>query len=391
MKPPLIVAILLITLAIAGVLIISPSDPGTVGSRPEPSDSASVASAEESSTINPPSQASHDDASAIAPGRVFRCTVESLDRARLLDDGDELTMEERAQRDEERFDAFVERLSVSGDLNHRLTVGLLQAGKASPLAIETLAPLLTSMPENELVHWRLLEACDVRPTHPVCENGRAEARSIAVLGSNGEMWAKIAYFRAKHGDRDGALQALRNAASADEIRDFWGHEVALMFDSLSIEADYAVPERLVAAIGVSAALIGADYNLVRECQNHGADLPAWREACIAYGARKEQEGETLIGRGIGISLQAAMYTLNGDEAAADEVRRRELPVMDMFRDPINRDGEVLLMTDDSIALAWLEHLRTYGELSARGFLRTEVERVSRIPGYDPCPPREPRM
>lgn len=147
-------------------------------------------------------------------------------------------------------------------------------------------------------------------------------------------------------------------------------------------------QRLIAAIGVSAIIQRPGIHLINACRTYAADSQAWADACIAYGQRRERDSQSLIGRGIGIGLQAAIHTLLGDDDAAAAVQNRETPVMEMFRDPVARDGEVLLMSDESIALEWLQHLQVYGELSAREFLRSEVHRVSKIPGYDPCPPRE---
>ena len=390
MKPPIIIVA---ALALAGAILLYGGDrrpPQTVESERNEALAANTDEANPDSNgveSTPPNINKTSQTPQL--GQVFRCTVESVDPVAELSAEDSLTMEDETQRNEARHEQFMQRLALSGDLNHQLTLGLLQSGESSPLTIETFAPLLSTMPENEVLHWRLLEACDVRPTHPICSDDRAEARVIAALGSNGELWAKIAYFRAKRGDQHGALEALRNAASADEMRDLWGAEVGLIFDSLAIEPDYTTSQRLIVAIGISAALLIPHTKLILECRKYGESSAVWRDACIAYGARRERDAETFIGRGIGQGLQMAMHELAGDEAAVAATKAREIPVMEMMRGPAMRDGEILLMADESVAIAWLQRLRVYGEISAREFLKSEVERVSKIPGYDPCPPVEP--
>ena len=111
----------------------------------------------------------------------------------------------------------------------------------------------------------------------------------------------------------------------------------------------------------------------------GAGL-AWHTAM-----RKEQQATTVISRSIGISLQQVMHQVAGDEEAAQEARAKNDTLTDALADPKRSDAEVLLASDESIALEWVQRMTVYGEREARTFLEDEVLRLSQVPGFDPCP------
>ncbi len=318
-------------------------------------------------------------------GRTFRCSVADFARERSGSD------EEQIERAQSRLYELTEALAASGDFEHRLTAGILKVNTDRPDAIDDFEELLTSMPEDPVLHWRLLDACDVRQTHPLCQSGEAEARVIRVLGSNGESWAKVAHYRIKRGDEAGGLEALYNASSAAQFNDHWSAEVALLFRGLAIDTNQAVPARLVEAIGYVAAFPAPELGLVNQCRLRATDDQDWQRACLAYARRKESDARTLIGRGIGIGLQRAVYAATGQPEKADAALAREEPIMTALRDPLMRDAEGLIAYDETIAIGWLQQLTTYGEFAAQEYLRSEVERVGRIPGYSPCPTHGTRM
>ena len=320
-----------------------------------------------------------------AVGRVFRCYP-----AEAAGESSE-SVEEQMERERARYFGLIDGLAASGDFEHELTAGILKANGNLPDAIDDLEKLLVIMPDNPVLHWRLLDACDVRPSHPLCRSGNAETRVIRVLGSNGEAWAKIAHYRIKRGDDAGGLEALYNASSAAQFNDFWSAEVVLLFRALAIDANQTVPKRLSEAIGYVAAFSAPELQLINQCRTRVPHSPDWSRACLSFAERKEADARTTIGKGIGIGLQRAIYIETGQPEKAAAVLAREKPVIEALRDPLVRDGEILISYDESIALGWLQQLSTYGEFAAREYLKAEVERVSQIPGYDPCPQQSAPM
>ena len=324
---------------------------------------------------------------ATTAGRAFDCSIEDF-----ADSRDEtLSDEEQLAREQAKFYALIDRLAESTDLDHRLMAGILKVNGDFPDAIDEFERLLPAMPEHPILHWRLLDACAVRPTHPLCADGEAERRTISILGANGEAWAKIAPYRLRRGDERGALEALGNAATAAEFEDYWSAETALLFGSLASGPNSGITDRLLEAIGYTAAFPMPQLSLIQQCRSRAGSSPDWYRVCLAYGQRKETDTQTLLGKGIGVGLQRALYELIGDTQNAQAAEARAGPVEYSLRDPQLRDGEVLLAYDESIALAWLQHMVVYGQLSAQDFLKAEVDRVRRIPGYDPCPEPVPQM
>ena len=318
-------------------------------------------------------------------GRTFKCSIADFAQEQAGSD------EEQIERAQSRLHELTESLAASSDFEHRLTAGILKVNTDRPDAIDDFEELLITMPEDPVLHWRLLDACDVRQTHPLCQSGEAEARVIRVLGSNGEAWAKVAHYRIKRGDEAGGLEALYNASSAAQFNDHWSAEVALLFRGLAIDTNQAVPARLVEAVGYVAAFPAPELGLVNQCRLRATESQDWQRACLAYARRKESDARTMIGKGIGIGLQRAVFAATGQPEEAEAALAREEPIMTALRDPLMRDGEILIAYDETIAIGWLQQLTTYGEFAAQEFLRSEVERVGRIPGYAPCPTDGARM
>lgn len=310
--------------------------------------------------------------------RRFDCSIEDFSATSAADDED-------ASAAEEKYGVLIEQLAASSDLERRLAAALLKTASDYPDAIDDLAALMVELPDHPLLHWHLLDACAVRPTHPLCRSGQAETRVIRYLGHNGEAWAKVAYHRLRQNDIEGGIEALSNASAAAEFGDYWSAEVELVFRALEGQDNAKIPSRLIESIGYVSAFPARYLRLTAACPLAAADSPTWFDVCIAYAERKEIDADSLLGRSIGIGLQRAVHAARGnaDEAAAAEERNREH--IDVLSDSTMRDGEVLLAADESVGLEWLQRLSVYGQLAANDYLRQEVERLSAMPSYNPCP------
>ena len=260
---------LLLVLGSAMLLQFNSDGPGdrVEAAAPGIGDTATRADAGAVSPVDRAATGRNDSGSNEAAQRAFGCSL-----ADFAEESTE-TDEERIERDQREFYALIDSLSLSTDLEHRLAAAVLKVNDGLPDAIEELDGLLVTMPENPVLHWRLLDACDVRKTYPLCESGAAEAHVIRVLGANGEAWAKIAYYRIKRGDAAGGLDALYNAASAPSFNDYWSSEVALLFRGLAIDTNRAVPARLTGAIGYVAAFPSPELELINQCRIRAANAP----------------------------------------------------------------------------------------------------------------------
>ena len=247
--------------------------------------------------------------SVLRQQRRFRCTVDDfLPRANAS-----AGLTTAADR---RFDELLQTLSSSSDLEHRLAAAILKAGNGYPDAIDDFAELLPTMDANRLLHWRLLDACAVRPTHELCASGDAEARVARVLGAEGEAWVKIAHYRLTRGNRQASFEAFSQAATTPEFVDYWSSEVELLFRALEAQGNRAAAPRLLEAIGYASALAEPHLAMVGTCQVAAAESESWAAVCLAYSKRKEATAQTPLGRSIGMGLQRALHQLAGDNTAA---------------------------------------------------------------------------
>ena len=316
--------------------------------------------------------------------RLFGCSIEDLTPD--LEPSAEEIFGER----ERRYEAVVDALTRSTDIEHRLAAALLKANNDRADAIDDLAALLPLIPEHPLLNWMLLDACALQSAHPLCASGEAESRVIDVLGANGEAWVKIAYYRVQRNDLEAGLEALFNASSAALFDDYWGASIGLTFHGLAAADNSPAGERLYEAVGYVSAYPMPHLQLVTTCKERAVESPDWLKACLAYGQRKEEQTRTVIGRGIGIGIQRAMHTAAGEpeKAAAARVRERSA-FLQPLKKPFWADSLVVLAHDESLALDYLQQLTVYGEYAAFEFLETETIRRAQIPGYDPCPSSPP--
>ena len=239
-------------------------------------------------------------------------------------------------------------------------------------------------PNNSLILWNFLNTCERMPDAPICRDQNIEDRAIAVDSRNGQLWARIAGFRANRGDMPAALDALKNATAAPEFNEYWMENVELFERGLAAATNAPYRIRIIQALVMTAGSM-INYNLIFEgCEAQAVDSAEWLQFCTLLGERLEHEGRTMLSTAIGLSLQKRMYSIAGDEenrAAADH--RAKLRAK-LWRDGNSEDALVLLSRDDKVLTDYISEWAVYGELRAFQFLRNEVQRLRNIPGYDPC-------
>ena len=109
----------------------------------------------------------------------------------------------------------------------------------------------------------------------------------------------------------------------------------------------------------------------------------WLEACVEYGKRLERDGKSVDTMDYGIGIQYLMHNLAGDAAKEEEDFLRSELLDDLVMSRLS-DTDVLYFYDSKVRNDYLDVWATYGELRAIQFLQSEVVRLSKEPGYDPC-------
>lgn len=287
---------------------------------------------------------------------------------------------DRLQQESERR---ARALEGSEDVELRLAAALI-TDKRSPEHLQRLLSALALDPDNPLTLERLLDACTNRPESRVCEERDIVERAAEADGDNGATWGAIAGYRASRGDTDGALQALRRGASTGTHREFFADVVRVIELGLAATAgDLSYVERVSEGIGRAAGFTSPWLTASSECRER-AD-PLWLDACLDFARHLEEHSQTVLNRGIGIGLQATIAEQTGDEAALAAVRKRELDHRNWLDQHLNPDGQTVLRGDEGVLRQYLDEFDAHGELAALEFLHDEVERLKRLPGYDPCP------
>jgi len=316
---------------------------------------------------------------ATATNRHFACDPYPDDLPSAEDTADRL---ERHQRESQRR---ARALEGSEDVELRLAAALI-TDKRSPEHLQRLLSALALDPDDPLILERLLDACINRPASRVCEERGVVERAAEADGDNGEMWGAIAGYRASRGDTDGALQALRRGASAGSHREYFADVVRVIELGLAATAgDLSYVDRVIEAIGWAAASTSPWLTAYAECRDRVVADPLWHDACLDFARHLEERSQTVLNRGIGIGLQAMIAEESGDEAALAAVREREREYRNWRVEHLTTDGQIVLMGDERVLRQYLDEFDAHGELASLEYLREEVERLKRLPGYDPCP------
>jgi len=294
-------------------------------------------------------------------------------------------MAARAVRHQQESERRARALERSEDVELRLAAALI-TDKRSPEHLQRLLPALALDPDNPLILERLLDACINRPESRVCEERGIVERAAEADGGNGEMWGAIAGYQASRGDTNGALQALRRGASAGTHREYFADMVRVIELGLAATAgNLSYAERVIEGIGWAAASTSPWLTAYSECRDRVAVAPLWRDACLEFARHLEERSQTVLNRGIGISLQAMIFEESGDAATLAAVRERELQSRYWRDQHLSTDGQIVLTGDERVLRQYLDEFDAHGEPAALVYLRDEVERLKRLPGYDPYP------
>ena len=208
--------------------------------------------------------------------------------------------------------------------------------------------------------------------------------AIKADGRNGQMWAKIAAWRIRHGDEVGALHALGNAATAPTLEEYWAEHIELFERGFAAAGVTSYRSRIFQAIGIAAAMVFDTYPILESCRAKSAASSDWRQHCLRYGHRLERDGKTFFSTNIGTRLQKSAYEASGDASELAAVAQRQKKLAENLQILTGVSEQVIMSRDENVLAAYVQQLAIFGELRAAEFVSREVERLLRTPGYDPC-------
>lgn len=276
------------------------------------------------------------------------------------------------------------RLADSDNPEHLLMAALFGTDRDSAERIDAIRRALIAAPDHPLIAWNFQAACSRLPEVPVCTDQNIEDLTIKVDSSNGQTWARIAGLRMKRGDLPGALEALKNATVAPEFNDYWLDHVELFERGLAAAGNPTYRARTAQAIGMAVAMASVDGQILDACRNEAVKSVNWLQQCLRYAERLEHSANTLLASSIGLSLQSSMYSISGDKEKQAATDSRQDKLRGIMRSGWFRDGQVVLIRDESVFAEYMAEWSTYGEVRALRFLQDEVQRLKQLPGYDPC-------
>lgn len=317
--------------------------------------------------------------SAPLPGNLGEIDVQLARRSVALDGcrrAGEKNANERLAEYEAQADEMLRVLRSSTDAEHLLVAGLVSWRKTPEQALEFLGRAAAADPRNPLAASQMLELC---LETDACNRARPgmERNLIAADKANGLAWVTVARSRLGRGDEQGALAALRQAAAAPSIEDYYADYVLLFDRALAASSNLPPFERSIAAHGHGAAVFTAGLLIARDCEERGPNASEWLDVCLRLGERFEHSSGSIMTRAVGMGLQAKMYEYGGDSRAQDAAERRYQGFRDEWTTLASRTARALELKDATVQRRFLDTFKASGEVAAMQYLAAEIE--ARLP------------
>lgn len=348
-----------------------------------PPSSASAAQLPDQLTAKPAPPREPDtirSASVMVAIRNVALTFEGCDDTRFDDLVAELEDRSLGERERRRkSDAEQERiknaLTASADFEHQHVLAVMTRSPEGRL--QHLNAALKTAPDDVFLLWDAVHLCSKLNDADGCDLPALQARLQILDGDNSETWMAIAISRAADGNMNAALQALQTAATATRSSEFFVARVARMERGMTAAGGIPFGKRVVGAIGYAAASDSPDYGeYITMCKDGMKVDAAWAYACAEYATTAEQQAETIIGSAIAMSLQKLAYEFLGDSKKLEALAERRA-VLSQFMDGSPSDADDILQyligSDPTFFAAYLDSIRTHGELNTRERLRTDIE------------------
>lgn len=255
---------------------------------------------------------------------------------------------------------WIATLQASSDL-HARAAGLVLAQKSEALA-------LLALQNSDPALYRLaLDACG-RTEHPDAACSQVSAESWAqVDADNASPWLQVAWRARLRGDSAGEAAAMKRAAAALRIDDYYSSLFAYAQPGLPADVDAAERFYLSSeAIGVEAAGVAAQYpEASKYCSRDGLNDPRVADDCRRLADLFDSRGHTLldlvaaksIGARVGWSqqrIEAAAKYLQALQAEAESTEPSiggdawscgVVSAANAFLDDVARVGEVAALRE----------------------------------------------
>ncbi len=327
------------------------------------------------------------DLGATATRSTFGCDIEELAR--------NIRVESRVVDGETdpRLGALLDILAASGDAELQLAAAQLSsassgsedAGIDPNAAAAALERAYRTDPANPLVLWNATQACVGESSPAFCAEPSFKADAEAALSSNGEYWVRVADRLHDQGDRLGALDALRRAATAPELDNYMMANVRMLQRALSMVPDTSYIQQALGAYAFSTMHAAPDR--ISACTPDASNDPELLDACLAIASRYESDGRTIAHRRLATRMQYQLYEATGQSDAAEEATARFRELQE-YENILDEDLIAVMATDERVVSLFLEEFEVGNELSAMRFFGDEVERLKQDPEYNPCPSDE---
>jgi hypothetical protein len=295
------------------------------------------------------------------------------------DSGDEKSDDERMAEYEAQRAEMLRVLGASADAEHLFIAALVSWTKQPVNAVKMLDRAAAMDPRNPLIASQALGLCLEIET---CERAPAELerRLIAADKANALAWVQVARSRLGRNDEPGALAAMREAAAAPQVNEYFSSNVLLFERGLAASTDLGPFDRITASIGHAAAVFSGSFMIFKDCVERAKGSAEWRDVCLRLGQQLEHGGRTILSQSIGMNIQAKMYEYGGDTREQRDVEVRQDRFESDWSALMNITARSAQLRNATVARQYLETFETAGELAAMRYLAAEVEARLPAPG-----------
>lgn len=381
----IVIFIVLVALAVAAVWFVQgKSDVGVVGNGSEQT-AAQAAPSQARGTVQtkPPASSQGSEPELTIPETAATVDDQSCDEVQFKDLAEimaEAESEAQLQNYAARQKQSSERLSVSTETEH-LLVAAMQS-EAGATRLQLIGRALEISPDSAVTLWTAAHMCSRLSEQHACPLADWTERLLKVDSTNTESWMLAAGIRYRAGDKKGALNALRQAASAPETNIFWSDVVEMVERSLAAAGGHTFPERVSMAFG-TAVTGGPDYRAYTSmCAEQSAVDAEWASLCLAYGERAEQQSRTALGESIARAIQRIALREMGEIEKYEQVVARTEESRKERRESPGIPG--LQMISPDLFYTYLDAIRRVGEVQAQGVLVTEARRILSVQSAAGC-------
>lgn len=278
------------------------------------------------------------------------------------------------------LDSAGEKLALTGDPDLLLGAALLDADEASRW--ELVSRALKALPGNQVALWHQLHHC----YQVGCDRDAIETAAIAADESNGMVWLEIASDRIRRGAWPEAESALRRAISSTGFDAYFIEHAMIVERGLAATTDLDYTNRIMAGIGVSAALaIPAFGDVSLACRSGENDGLIWIDLCEELGVKMAGDSRELISVLVGYGYRRAAALRAGDPVKADQLEQESSRIQsDLLKAQARSGAQALLENDPAVMQRYVEYFRAHGELQAVDLLIEDARRLRADPTYDQC-------